>query len=153
MSVVVYDGTVLAADRLAVTSDMRRLCSKIRRDGGGRFFAWVGIHENGCILAQWYIDGTKVADWPKFQDDKDAWTRLIVATAHGVATCERQPVFLPVFDTFTAWGSGRDYAMGAMARGATAVEAVQIASQFDINCGFGVEAYELATEKFVGTIP
>lgn len=36
---------------------------------------------------------------------------------------------------FYAIGSGSDYAMGAMAMGASAVEAVRVAIQFDPNCG------------------
>lgn len=38
-----------------------------------------------------------------------------------------------------AWGSGRDYAMGAMARGANAKEAAEIAMRFDNGCGMGID--------------
>lgn len=40
---------------------------------------------------------------------------------------------------FWAAGSGADYAMGAMAAGKDAKEAVEIACRFDINCGLGVD--------------
>lgn len=42
-----------------------------------------------------------------------------------------------------AMGSGADYALGAMAAGATAFRAVQIASELDVNTGLGVDLIDL----------
>jgi ATP-dependent protease HslVU (ClpYQ) peptidase subunit len=48
-----------------------------------------------------------------------------------------------VEDPFMAWGSGRDFALGAMAMGATAREAVAVACRFNVYCGNGIDAFDL----------
>jgi hypothetical protein len=40
-------------------------------------------------------------------------------------------------------GSGADFAIGAMARGASAREAIDIAATYDTNTGLGVDVLEL----------
>jgi hypothetical protein len=40
-----------------------------------------------------------------------------------------------------AWGIGCDFALGAMAMGADAVQAVEITNKFSIHCGMGVDSY------------
>jgi hypothetical protein len=91
------------------------------------------------MMARWYEAGADPADFPKCQEDKDDWARLIVVADGRVMVYERHPIAFPVEDPFMAWGSGRDYAMGAMARGATAREAVEIAMRFDHHCGMGID--------------
>lgn len=41
------------------------------------------------------------------------------------------------------FGSGRDFALGALAMGASAYEAVKAAITFDITCGIGVDTLTL----------
>jgi len=48
-----------------------------------------------------------------------------------------------MMNSFMAWGSGRDYAMGAMEMGADARRAVEVTNVHSTDCGFGVEAYDL----------
>lgn len=53
---------------------------------------------------------------------------------------------IPVpFTSFYAWGSGESIALGAMAAGANAVEAVNLAAKFDIYTGGKVVSYTLKT--------
>jgi hypothetical protein len=42
-----------------------------------------------------------------------------------------------------AFGEGRDFAYGALAMGATAAKAVEIANQHSVHCGLGVATYTL----------
>ena len=51
---------------------------------------------------------------------------------------ERLPVPIPVTDKFLAFGSGAGVAVGAMAHGASAVEAVQISAEHASSTGRGV---------------
>jgi hypothetical protein len=46
-----------------------------------------------------------------------------------------------------AYGSGGDLALGAMAAGATAKQAVAIACRFDPNTGQGIDAVQVVKKK------
>lgn len=142
MSVVAWDGKVIAADRQGTIAEMRVVSSKMRRTAEA-VLAWTGNQECGLALADWYERGASKDAWPKFQDDMDRWTRLIVADMHGIRYYEQEPVPQYVQQPFIAFGSGRDFAMGAMAMGASAERAVQVASEFCVSCGMGVEVMEV----------
>lgn len=139
MSVVVWDGTSLAADRQSIINDMRSTASKICRLPGA-LGAWVGTHSQGLLLIDWYRDGADPAQWPAFQKDKEEWTRLIIVNNKGLVwEYECEPVKILLEDPYMAWGSGAQYAMGALAMGASAKQAVEIANRFCVTCGVGVD--------------
>jgi len=145
MSVVVWDGKTLAADRRSVCADMISTAQKIwvkHGVDGMTVCACTGGLAEGILLTEWYHNGAIKSAWPKFQDDKDEWCRLIVAKSGKCFFYEKQPVAIEVLDTFMAWGSGRDFAMGALAMGADARKAVVIASKYSTGCGNGVEAFD-----------
>jgi hypothetical protein len=147
MSVVVWDGKSVVADKQATCAGLKLTATKIRRVGDGLILAWTGEQDSGEMMANWYVLGQDPAKWPSCQADKDLWCRLVVFHTDGsVETYERQPVPFPMLDAFMAWGSGRDYAMGAMARGATAREAAEIACRFDNGCGMGFDELQLAPQ-------
>lgn len=145
MSVIAWDGKTIAADRQATCSDMRRKtvkldCKAVR--GKILIFGWTGIDSNGRELMDWYVKGADVAKWPASQATSD-WTRLLVASAKRVLEFEQRPY--PIIHTRAplAWGSGRDFAVGAMAMGANADQAVQIACRYNVSCGMGVTVFTL----------
>lgn len=51
----------------------------------------------------------------------------------------RLPVAMPIIDQREAWGSGADFALGAMAMGAGARRAVEVACELDVHCGKGID--------------
>lgn len=143
MSVVAWDGKSIAADKQATVSGLRFKVTKIWRIKSGEIIAGTGDWDSFAMVAKWYEEGADPGKWPACQSHKDDWARLTVVGPDGVKVYERQPVFIRVEDPFMAWGSGRDYAMGAMARGANAKEAVEIAMRFDNGCGLGIDAMEV----------
>lgn len=143
MTVIAWNGQWLAADRLEQSNKMAwKGGGKIRRIASGELLCSCGNAAQGILLEQWYEQGANPDTWPGFQKPED-FTTLIIAQSTGVVVYEDVPALLPVVSRFMAWGAGRDFAMGAMAQGATAKEAVLIANQFSIYCGFGVDAYEI----------
>lgn len=94
-------------------------------------------------MARWFEEGADREKWPKCQDKDDTWCRLIVVNGLGAFFYERLPVEIRVEDSFMAWGSGRDFALGAMACGKSACEAVEVACKFDTGCGNGIDAIVL----------
>ena len=133
MSVIAWDGNHLAADRQMTAGTRRATCSKLRGT-----IAWCGDQEEGILLADWYTAGADPEKWPAWQTN-DNFTILVVAKEGACYFYEARPREQLVMDPFFAFGSGAPYALGAMAMGATAREAVEVASRFDIYCGMGVD--------------
>jgi hypothetical protein len=136
MTTIAWDGTLLAADRLGDSGGFAFEVSKIFELGDGRILGIAGDYAVGSQIAD-YLAGN--GDMPIFEpgmfegiliDDGEAYlmqSRLVPI-----------PVKAP-----HAIGSGRDYAIAAMRMGGSAIYAVEVASEYDPESGFGVEAYEI----------
>lgn len=143
MSVVAWDGKTLAADKLSVNYDMSRVTKKIYK--AGKFiYAYTGLVAEGLELIQWHKDGADPHKYPAFQTNAERFTRLIIVSFNQLEVFEMcsTPIKFPLQE-FRAWGSGRDFAIGALAMGATAIQAVEITSQYNVYCGGGVDAFEM----------
>jgi ATP-dependent protease HslVU (ClpYQ) peptidase subunit len=138
VTVVAWDGKTLAADRQATRASMVRAVRKVFRLRGGELVGICGLEAAGRELIRWYEEGQDPAKYPPMQNTSD-WARLIVIRSKEILEFEQRPVPLRVREGFFAWGSGSDFAMGAMATGASAVEAVRIASRFSADCGLGID--------------
>src|SRR6185369_7569895 len=148
-SVVVWDGNTIAADRQSSNNGLKRTVSKMRQLANGEVIAWVGSLDVGLALASWYEKGQHVEDWPKLQDDKEKWTTLVIITPdRRIFYYEQTTEPIECFDKQMSWGCGRDFALGAMAMGADARRAVEVASQFSTDCGMGVEAFDIAIQVY-----
>lgn len=145
MSIVVWDGTSLVADRQATCADMKIECQKIHLLRGltNTIVAFTGNIGEGLVLVDWVRNGQKKEEWPEFQKDNDRWCRLIIVIRNLVVMYETEPMPIPQYGPFNAWGSGRDFAMGALAMGANAVEAVEITCRFSTTCGLGFDVFRL----------
>lgn len=141
MSVIAWDGKYLAADKQSTCGNVRGVTTKIRRLDNGDIVGWTGKLEHGLLLSEWYANGARRDEWPEFQSEED-WCRLIVSNPAGVFEYEQKPVAQRVEDSFMAWGDGRSIALGALAMGASAAQAVEIANRFSIYCGCGVDVME-----------
>jgi hypothetical protein len=148
MSVIAWDGQTIAADRQATNEGLAFTTTKMRRikrDGHiPEVIAWIGDQDAGEMMAQWYEFGANPTDFPVCQKDKDDWARLIVADQYGVKLYERYPVAIRIEDEFSAWGSGRDFAIAALYLGKTAREAVEVACALSIGCGNGITELNLS---------
>ncbi len=137
MSVIVWDGKLLAADS--------------RRASGNTFMSAKKIERiNGCLVA-----GTGTVDWIEEMVDlwshtlerlfpecqkKDDFAELIVVIpavdGSGVVVHHylqsRHPV---VIEHPWAWGAGREFAMAALGLGLSAPEAVEVAIRHCHYCG------------------
>lgn len=145
MTVIVWDGTTLAADRQATLGELRRAITKISQEGG-YFFAFAGSHSVGLLLKAWFLDGRNPAAFPGdlVRSDEHNTTLYVVDEKTGKTLCfESTHHPIEVEDKQWAFGSGRDFAYGAMSMGASAKEAVLIASQHCVTCGGGVDELTL----------
>jgi hypothetical protein len=138
MSVVAWDGETLAADRQGTYLGCRVRSNKLFRRGDISV-AVTGEHVEGLVLVAWYFAGADPEEWPEFQRP-DSFNTMLVAQGRRLVMFHHLPVPIPVRDRTFAIGSGSHFALGAMAAGADAREAVRIASRFDVYCGMGVKS-------------
>ena len=139
MSVIVWDGTKLAADRQATSGNLARTTTKIFRHGD-ILFGGAGTHTALEALREWVLDGCKKDKFPKLPDLDNNVPHLWVINRNGtVLKFEDSPYPIAYHDKTFAEGSGRDFAYGALEMGADAVRAVEVAIKFDVHCGGGVD--------------
>lgn len=137
MTVIVWDGVTLAADKQCQSGEMVYETTKIAHTPNGEVMAYAGPVAEGLAMMDWYAKGADPDLFPESQKGQD-WAVLVVAAKHGVKHFENVPVPVPSHGK-RAWGSGKDFAMGALQMGATAEQAVQAANAVCVSCGFGVD--------------
>lgn len=139
MTVVAFDGKTLAADRMSTCNYIRTSITKLFQIDAETFVACTGDASGAAAMRAWFAAGAAPEKFPACQST-DSWARLIVFRMDkGVEFYERTPHAIPLEDPFYAWGAGAETALGAMAAGADAREAVLIASRFCESCGYGVD--------------
>lgn len=144
MSVIVWDGKTLAADRLAVNGNLKRKTSKIWRHGD-MLIAGAGSAAGIQAMLEWVTAGAERDKFPKLRDGDDVC--LWVVNKNGsMAKWEDSPFPITYHESQWADGSGRDFAYGALAMGADAVKAVEVACEYDAYCGGGVETVSFADD-------
>jgi hypothetical protein len=143
MTVIAWDGKTLAADKRASISNYPATVTKIHRAPTGELIAFAGDFDTGMALAIWYMNDRDPKNYPDNRNGDYTRATLMVIRKEGVFMYERLPVPLKYEDSFTAMGSGRDFALAAMHLGKTAQEAVAIACLYDTACGNGIDTLEL----------
>ena len=95
-------------------------------------------------FVEWVIKG---GDYPSVCRERSDQCCFVVLTMNGeLMTFERTNLPVTVGKHQQAYGSGSHFAMGAMANGATAKHAVEIASKLDPHTGGRVYTYEEPSE-------
>lgn len=136
MTVVCWDGKTLAADRQGTYGGTPLPVRKAWRvkDSAGRAFLYgaAGLAADAYAYGQW-LRGKRTQ--PVFKD----LCVLMVDEKRRIWYCDDRLQWEPINSKFWACGSGVDYALGAMAAGKSAREAVLIASRLCNTCGLGVD--------------
>lgn len=144
MTVIVWDGKHLAADKQATEGGLRHTTTKIKRIEKGKFkgylMAGAGCTSQANHMMAWFELGAEPESFPKYQDTEDLSAQLLViAPSREILRFDFNPIPCVFYDEVYAMGSGRDVAMGAMAMGADAKQAVEIASEICSGCGMGID--------------
>lgn len=142
MTVAAYDGRSVAIDRQVTNGNLRRRGQKWLRLRDGSLVFWTGAEASAIAVAHWCDRGGDPAAWPECQRGDD-WANVMLLHGGALYHFETEPHPVRIRGRFAAWGSGRDFAIGAMDRGASATEAVRVACRHDVNCGMGVDAFDL----------
>lgn len=153
MTTIAYRDGVLAADSKAYGG---RYCAspgekvKLHRITDGRCAGWiVGISTNNvggdAMILDWINRG---APLPTTSDTKpDQFIVLAVDPGGSLHLANDNYAFSgPIKADRYAVGSGADFALGAMAMGATAEQAIEVASSLDPHTGGTVTALRISAE-------
>ena len=154
MTTLAWDGTTFAADRQLTASYMRHGGTKLFTVDGG-IAGISGRYEVGLKIIAWLQSDRDPNKYPQMNEDRDDESAAIywVTKAGSAFRFFGYPLPVPITEPFFAGGSGRDYALGAMAHGADAIEAVQIACRFDSMSGVGVDAWTLSGKYSYEFVP
>lgn len=144
MTTIAWDSRLVAADTQADFNGYtkRRAGPKIER-GNGCAYAICGHGAWFGAWIEWYEVGANPAETPK-HNAKDDLGNFIVFKADGTALLYSHEMPYPSILTAPhAFGTGREYAIGAMLAGAPADAAVRIAIMADPHTGGDVDVIDL----------
>ncbi len=142
MTVIVWDGTTLAADRMAASQSHVFSLTKLARVGS----LLVGVAGRGDKVRQfqqWVGGDCDPAKYPKHDMADEYFVALVINGAGTIHRYESSPFPMIVEDGVHAIGVGRDFARAALHCGKSAREAVEIANLYSCDCGLGVDTLEL----------
>jgi hypothetical protein len=141
LTILAWDGKIFCADRMASSSGMPFCVTKIFKIDVG-IIGIDGVMDIGLSLIEWIKAGANPKEYPECQKNNDRYAHALLITPKlEILRYERQPYPIKVEEPYFAAGSGRDYAMAAMAMGKSAREAVELACRFDIDCGNGIDEF------------
>jgi len=148
MTTIAWKDGILCSDRQANAGDARKLCEKLWVVKGTDYaVAITGSLSAGIRFCEWLKNGARKEDTWALDDDSEAV--VLNAYTGKVVAYDSNMVPMPVMDKFDAWGSGADFAIGAMTAGVDAVRAVEIASQHDTGTGNGLAVINLNKDEKV----
>ncbi len=79
MTVIVWDGKTLAADKQATNSGLKRKVTKIYKIHGD-LVGFSGDFDYAFAMKKWFEGGARVEEFPKHQEDNDKWVGVLVIT-------------------------------------------------------------------------
>jgi hypothetical protein len=139
MTVIVFDGSTCAVDSGA-PSDTTMLRVRKFWTRADELITGAGNSPHVAALVEWYLAGAKVEDFPPMvRAMRDA--ELIVVDRQGVRRYEAAPYAVDHGMTMCAFGGGRDFAYGALACGAPATQAAQVACRYSPVCAEPVHTF------------
>jgi hypothetical protein len=129
VTTIAWDGKTLAVDSRMVGGTVIRSerAEKLYRLSDGSWLAGCGQMQDVLLAVRWYNEGAKPEDKPSLSDE---FAALILRGGEAYRV-EEKLIEWSVNAPFAAAGSGVELALGAMAAGASAVDAVRIAARFD----------------------
>ena len=143
MTIICYRDGVMAADSAAGQYSIRLAASvqKILKTPGGELVASCGPSTDGQAFRRWVLAGR---DEMKKPDLSSNFCGLLVEADGVVKEYDGRMDWAEMTAPFFVLGSGAETAFGAMAFGASAIEAVEIAIKYCEGCGGPIQIERLA---------
>lgn len=149
MTVIATDGRTIAADSQTTFGSERGLRSteKIVVDGDARrIYAACGVSILP-VLVQWHKDGADPGKMPVLGGAEN-WSLLVLDRYEGqlrMVLYWKDAPYPQIIDPPFGFGSGGEFATGAMDAGASPQEAVAIAIRRSTSCGGAIQVVDIAS--------
>jgi hypothetical protein len=137
MSVVIWDGTTLAADKRATNAGTTYRTTKIFRQGD-TLVGITGHFGHGHAVLAWLARGRDPTTYPE-AEPADRCYCLVVHRDGRLERFEGSPYPLVVEERVHALGSARDFALMAVHLGYDARRAVELTCELSVDCGDGMD--------------
>ena len=152
MTVIVWDGKTLAADKQATDGGIKRTVTKVKKITKGKHKGYLMAGSGPCSSANammlWFEGGAKEKEFPRHQDDEELGAVLtVISPDKHILRYEYNHVPIVFEDKVYCTGSGREIAYGALAMGADARRAVAITIDHSSECGMGIDYVTLGTTR------
>ena len=139
MTTIAYKGGIMAADKMASEGNTKHgVTTKIFKRNG-YLVGFAGRSDVASLLLHWFERGAKEEEWPDPYDDDCDTAMLVVTPKSKILIYERFPVPIRMENEFCAFGSGREFALAAMALGHGPEKAVEVACELDLYSGNGID--------------
>lgn len=138
MTVIAWDGHMLAGDRRSVGGGNAKTTTKVHRVND-MLVGLAGDASAAEAVRWWLSKGADTTLHPWGDIDKDQCHALVIMPDRTIWVYENGPHPAQYHDPFIAIGCGRDYALAAMHLGRDAKQAVEVACAFDVFCGNGID--------------
>ena len=148
MTIIVWDGKTLAADKQTTMFGQKIKSTKIHKWKGNLF----GCSGTGVLnesMMEWFKDGANPELFPEnIEIGSDENCHMLVITPESKILYYEECAYPMDFteNGIFAIGSGAPYAYAAMAMGADAIKAVEITSLFSADCGIGIDTLTLGKD-------
>jgi len=141
MTIIVWDGKVLATDTAATDGAAQWEVEKAWKFKGV-ILSGAGPLQSILAMREWYKEGAFPNKFPSVQLTTQ-FCHFVVVDSDGLHRYEQGPIPIEHGKLKCAFGEGKDFAYGALAMGADAGTAVQIAIDHSVHCGLSVKLYKL----------
>lgn len=144
MTVIVWDGKILAADKQFSWGPVKHQTTKLYIANGIAFGA-SGDAPLCESLIVWFQNGASDKDLPTSKDETDEACLLVIKPEGAYFYFSGGATPIPIEDTPIVLGTGRQVALGAMHAGANAIEAVRATNAIHSSCGMGIDFIDMST--------
>lgn len=146
MTTIAYDGRFLAADTRGTYGNdgiCQAVCHKLRVENDVAFSATGRITDAWLTkLIDWWALGARADNMPARGSDEEVGNFIIVSQNGALSLTYGTP-YPQEMGKPVAWGSGANYAIGAMEMGADAMRAVLVAMKHDGPTGGDIEFIDM----------
>lgn len=144
MTTIAWDGRYVAADSLMISGSYKHpMPYQKLRLGNGVVYGLTGFAAWFDAWIKWYEAGADPAATPACNLSGDNAGSFIVFAKDNVKFYTREMPYPLKLEAPDAWGSGAEYAIGAMMAGAKADEAIRIAIKVDHGTGGEAQVIDL----------
>lgn len=138
MTVVVWDGKTMAADKRGVIAGAHYAVTKLVRLGDSKIAGISGHLGHGLAVCAWLSGDRDAAKYPPAMEGNESYV-LLAHRGGLLERFERGPHPIVVADRYHVLGGARDFALAALHLGCDARRAVEVTCALSSECGNGID--------------